>query len=67
MSINWEQPLPEWWGAVSPNGAPIPKPPAGLTERDATSPARRSPRVRHAQRIGSRRPDLLPRINAQDV
>lgn len=66
MSINGEQPIELWWGALSPNGAPIPAPPAGLSERDATSPARRSARVRAAQRIGTRRPDLLPPVNALD-
>ena len=34
---------------------------AGLTDAEATSPARRSPQVRAAQRLGSRRPDLLPK------
>lgn len=55
------------WGALSPHGCAVPDPPAGLRLADATSPARRSPRVRAAQAIGSRRPDLLPRVNALDV
>lgn len=59
--------LSEWWGAVSPNGAPIPPAPPGLSERDATSPARRSPQVRAAQALGIRRPDLLPLVNALEV
>lgn len=46
---------------VSPDGVPAPPAPAGLTEVEATSPARRSPQVRTAQRLGSRRPDLLPK------
>lgn len=48
-------------GTISPNGVPIPVAPSGLSDVDATSPARRSPQVRAAQRIGSKRPDLLPR------
>lgn len=45
----------------SPEGVPAPEPPAGLPDVEATSPARRSPQVRAAQRTGSRRPDLLPK------
>lgn len=48
-------------GTTSPNGVPIPPASAGLRDVDAESPARRSPQVRAAQRIGSRRPDRLPR------
>jgi hypothetical protein len=48
-------------GTTSPNGVPIPAAPAGLAEVDAASPARRSPQVRAAQRLGTKRPDLLPR------
>jgi len=46
---------------VSPEGVPTPEPPAGLPEVEATSPSRRSPQVRAAQRLSSRRPDLLPK------
>lgn len=52
---------PDGWAEVSPNGVPAPDAPSGLPDREALSPARRSPQVREAQRIGSRRPDLLPR------
>lgn len=45
----------------SPEGVPAPEPPAGLPDAEANSPARRSPQVRAAQRLGSRRPDLLPK------
>lgn len=48
-------------GTTSPNGVPSPAAPAGLSDVDATSPARRSPQVRAAQAVGSKRPDLLPR------
>jgi hypothetical protein len=48
-------------GVVSPNGVSPPEAPSGLSEVEATSPARRSPQVRAAQSIGSRRPDLLPK------
>lgn len=54
-------------GTTSPNGVPIPDAPAGLLPVEADSPARRSPQVRAAQRIGSRRPDLLPRQAADDT
>lgn len=47
---------------VSPEGVPIPDPPAGLPDSEALSPARRSPQVREAQRINSRRPDRLPKV-----
>jgi hypothetical protein len=45
----------------SPDGAPPPDAPAGLPDYEALSPARRSPQVRAAQRLGSRRPDRLPK------
>ena len=45
----------------SPDGVPAPEPPAGLPDYEALSPARRSPQVRTAQRLGSRRPDRLPK------
>jgi hypothetical protein len=45
----------------SPDGVPAPEAPAGLPPAEAESPARRSPQVRAAQRLGSRRPDLLPK------
>lgn len=46
---------------VSANGVPAPDAPDGLSDVERDSPARRSPQVRRAQVIGSRRPDLLPR------
>lgn len=49
------------FGDVSPNGVTPPPPSAGLTPREAASPARRSPQVRAAQRQETRRPDLLLR------
>lgn len=52
---------PEDWADESGNGVPAPDAPNGLPDIEADSPARRSPQVREAQRIGSRRPDLLPR------
>lgn len=52
---------PQGWSTVSPEGVPAPTPPTGLPDREATSPARRSPQVREAQRRGTRRPDLLPK------
>lgn len=52
---------PDGWADESPNGVPAPDAPMGLTDREADSPARRSPQVRAAQRLGSLRPDLLPR------
>jgi hypothetical protein len=52
---------PDGWADVSLEGVPAPDAPRGLTDVEALSPARRSPQVREAQRIGSRRPDLLPR------
>lgn len=55
---------PEGWADVSANGVEPPKPPSGLAEREADSPARRSPQVRAAQRMSTRRPDLLPRQRA---
>lgn len=64
---NGTEQLADWWGAVSPNGAAIPDPPAGLSDTDAASPARRSPKVRAAQKLGTRRPDLLPPVNALEV
>lgn len=54
-------------GEFSANGVPAPTPPAGLPEVEADSPARRSPQVRAAQRLGSRRPDLLPRQSGDDL
>lgn len=54
-------------GTVSPNGVPIPVAPAGLSEVEADSPARRSPQVRAAQRTGSKRPDLMPRQPSDDA
>jgi hypothetical protein len=45
----------------SPNGVPAPDAPAGLPDYEALSPARRSPQVRAGQRLGSRRPDRLPK------
>jgi hypothetical protein len=45
----------------SPDGVPAPEPPAGLPDYEALSPARRSPQVRAAQRLSSRRPDRLPK------
>lgn len=54
-------------GTMSANGVPIPPAPAGLPDVEATSPARRSPQVRAAQRIGSKRPDLLPRQAGDDT
>lgn len=54
-------------GTLSPNGVPVPEAPAGLSDVEANSPARRSPQVRAAQRIGSKRPDLLPRQSADDT
>lgn len=54
-------------GESSANGVPIPEAPAGLMEVEADSPARRSPQVRAAQRINSRRPDLLPRQPSDDA
>lgn len=44
---------------VSAEGVQAPPPPAGLIPAEANSPARRSPQVRAAQRLKSRRPDLL--------
>lgn len=38
-----------------------------MTARERTSLGRGSPRVRAAQRIGSRRPDLVAKPNALDV
>lgn len=52
---------PSGWADISPQGVPAPNPPAGLPATEALSPARRSPQVRQAQRLGSKRPDLLPR------
>lgn len=54
-------------GTTSANGVPIPPAPAGLPDVEADSPARRSPQVRAAQRLGSKRPDLLPRQPADDT
>jgi hypothetical protein len=51
-------------GEISSNGVPAPIPPAGMSEVEADSPARRSPQVRAAQQIGSARPDLLPKQSA---
>lgn len=50
------------WATPSANGVPIPPAPSGISETDANSPARRSPQVRRAQQLGSRRPDLLPKV-----
>lgn len=52
---------PDGWADVSPNGVSAPDAPSWMTEVEAESPARRSPQVREAQRLGSRRPDLLPK------
>lgn len=52
---------PDGWADLSDNGVDAPDAPAGLAAQEADSPARRSPQVRAAQRLGSRRPDLLPR------
>lgn len=56
---------PDGWGDTSLEGVPAPAAPAGLSDREAESPARRSPQVREAQRIGSRRPDLLDKVNSR--
>lgn len=56
MSVPFNEPSPE--------GVPAPEPPAGVSDAEAFTPARRSPEVREAQRIGSRRPDLLPRARS---
>lgn len=56
---------PDGWGDTSPNGVPAPPAPAGMTDVEAASPARRSPQVREAQRIGSRRPDLLDKASSR--
>lgn len=53
-------------GESSANGVPAPAAPDGLSEVEATSPARRSPQVRAAQKINSKRPDLLPRQASTD-
>lgn len=53
-------------GETSANGVPIPSAPSGLSDVEAVSPARRSPQVRAAQLIGSKRPDLLPRQASND-
>lgn len=52
---------PDGWATISPNGVPAPDPPRGLPDSEALSPARRSPQVRAAQRLGTTRPDLLDR------
>lgn len=52
------------FGQPSPAGVPAPPAPSGMPDREALSPARRSPQVRAAQRAGGLRPDLLPRQNA---
>lgn len=54
-------------GEVSANGVPIPAPAASLPDDEADSPARRSAQVRAAQKIGSKRPDLLPRQSSMDA
>lgn len=54
-------------GETSPNGVPIPAAPDNLMETEAQSPARRSPQVRAAQTLGSRRPDLLRRQNSTNT
>lgn len=55
------------FGDTSPNGVPIPPAPANLPAREADSPARRSPYVRAAQQLGSRRPDRLPKQAADGL
>lgn len=63
----WETPITlarPGFGDVSPNGVTPPPASAALPASEALSPARRSPQVRAAQRIGSARPDLLERANA---
>lgn len=52
---------PEGWADISPEGISAPDAPFGLPDVEALSPARRSPQVRAAQRLGMKRPDLLPR------
>lgn len=52
---------------VSPNGVEPPTAPPNLADYDADSPARRSPYVRAAQRLGSRRPDRLPKQPGDDL
>ncbi len=52
---------PDGWADISLEGVPAPDAPRGLADAEALSPARRSPQVRAAQRLGSTRPDLLPR------
>lgn len=59
--------MTENFSAVSPNGVEIPDPPVNLVDYDADSPARRSPNVRAAQRLGSRRPDRLPKQPGDDL
>lgn len=49
------------WATPSDNGVPIPPAPAVVSDLEAASPGRRSPQVRRAQLLGSRRPDLLPK------
>lgn len=55
------------FGRTSPEGVPAPPPTADLSPQEATSPARRSPQVRAAQAIGSRRPDLFGRQSSIEV
>jgi hypothetical protein len=52
---------------LSPYGVPIPDPPPFLPAPESESVARRSPQVRRAQMIGSRRPDWLPRQPGDDA
>lgn len=59
--------MSETFSEVSPNGVEVPPPPANLVDYDADSPGRRSPAVRAAQRIGSRRPDRLPKQPGDDT
>lgn len=59
--------MSETFSELSPNGVEIPPPPVNLPDYDTDSPARRSPGVRAAQRLGSRRPDRLPKQPGDDT